>query len=201
MDGPKGSGHFEEHTFPPVGLVCLNPEDGSVAWRAPVEGIKMTEGFSGPQNGYLSIAGNFGFGKQRLAWNDGLALFDANTGEKLWQRQGGGGSRGYTFMWNDQVMITGSLSSYTFLDPAMVQRLTKLATVVIVVAADLRPLPKIILSVAKCSARLITSKKLTQLLDLAWLSATDVHGLWSDVLADVALWLWILFAVQCCGCR
>ena len=122
-----GKNKFHETTPPPKAVICLDPDTGKVAWRTVVD-AKFIEGISGPQGGYLPIVGNLNISpKQKPQWNDGTMMIDARSGEVLWKIKGGGGARGYGFMRNGEVVITGALSSVTFHEASTGKRLRNMS--------------------------------------------------------------------------
>gem|GEM_PF-3002672 len=101
----------------PKAIICLNPESGELIWRTAFDWVGF-EGISGPQGGYLPLVGNDGKGRTKAGWNNATMMIETESGKILWQVKGGGGARGYTFMRNGEVVVTGALSSVLFLDPA-----------------------------------------------------------------------------------
>ena len=100
----------------PKAIICLDPESGEVIWRTPFDWVGF-EGISGPQGGFLPLVGNDGNGKTKPGWNNSTMMIETETGKILWKVKGGGGARGYAFMRNGEVVVTGALSSVQFLDP------------------------------------------------------------------------------------
>ena len=119
----KIPGKFHEQVPPAKAIICLDPHTGKEVWRSQVDGYHL-EGISGPVGGYLPYT--IASPKRGNIWNVGTIILETEKGTQINRLKDGGGARGYTFMRNGEVVVTGALSSVNMYEPQTGQQIRSL---------------------------------------------------------------------------